>query len=47
MRIAKLSVVLLLVSLLAACGFKLRGSADLPTQTLPFATIALTVDHRS
>ncbi len=47
MRIAKLSVVLLLASLLAACGFKLRGSADLPTQTLPFATIALTIDSRS
>jgi len=47
MRIAKLSVVLLLASLLAACGFKLRGSANLPTQTLPFATIALTMDSRS
>lgn len=47
MRIAKLSVVLLLASLLAACGFKLRGSADLPTQQLPFATIALTLDPTS
>jgi LPS-assembly lipoprotein len=47
MRIAKLSVVLLLVSLLAACGFKLRGSADLPAQQLPFAKIALTIDPTS
>ena len=43
MRAAKLSVVLLLVSLLAACGFKLRGSAELPGYKLPFSTIALTL----
>jgi LPS-assembly lipoprotein len=41
MRAAKLSVILLLVGLLAACGFKLRGSADLPGYKLPFATIFL------
>ena len=41
MRSAKLSVVILLISLLAACGFKLRGSAELPGYKLPFATIAL------
>ncbi len=41
MRAAKLSVVLLLAGLLAACGFKLRGSAELPGYKLPFATIAL------
>jgi LPS-assembly lipoprotein len=43
MRLAKLSLVLLLVGLLSACGFKLRGSADLPAHKLPFATIALTL----
>lgn len=43
MRAAKLSLVLLLVGLLAACGFKLRGSADLPAHKLPFSTIALTL----
>ncbi|MCX7144654.1 MAG: LPS assembly lipoprotein LptE [Sulfuritalea sp.] len=43
MRAAKLSVILLLVSLLAACGFKLRGSAELPGYKLPFSTIALTL----
>jgi LPS-assembly lipoprotein len=43
MRAAKLSVVLLLVSLLAACGFKLRGSAELPGYKLPFSTIALSL----
>ena len=43
MRAAKLSVVLLLLSLLAACGFKLRGSAELPGYKLPFSTIALTL----
>ena len=43
MRAAKLSVILLLVGLLAACGFKLRGSTDLPAHKLPFATIALTL----
>jgi LPS-assembly lipoprotein len=40
-RAAKLSVILLLISLLAACGFKLRGSAELPGYKLPFATIFL------
>lgn len=43
MRAAKLSLILLLISLLAACGFKLRGSAELPGYKLPFATIALTL----
>lgn len=43
MRTAKLSLVLLLVGLLAACGFKLRGSADLPAHQLPFSTIALSL----
>lgn len=43
MRLAKLSLVLLLIGLLGACGFKLRGSADLPAHQLPFATIALTL----
>jgi LPS-assembly lipoprotein len=43
MRLAKLSLVLLLVGSLTACGFKLRGSADLPAHKLPFATIALTL----
>ena len=43
MRAAKLSVILLLVSLLAACGFKLRGSAELPGYKLPFSTIALSL----
>jgi LPS-assembly lipoprotein len=43
MRAAKLSVILLLISLLAACGFKLRGSAELPGYKLPFSTIALTL----
>lgn len=47
MRATKLFVILLLIGLLSACGFKLRGSAALPTQTLPFATIALSVDPRS
>ena len=47
MRAAKLSVVLLLVALLSACGFKLRGSAELPGYKLPFATIALTLDPTS
>jgi LPS-assembly lipoprotein len=32
-----------LAGLLAACGFKLRGSADLPAHKLPFATIALSL----
>lgn len=43
MRTAKLSLVLLLIGLLSACGFKLRGSADLPGHQLPFSTIALTL----
>lgn len=43
MRTMKLSLILLLASLLAACGFKLRGSADLPAHQLPFATIALSL----
>jgi LPS-assembly lipoprotein len=43
MRAAKLSVIVLLVGLLAACGFKLRGSAELPGYKLPFATIALSL----
>jgi LPS-assembly lipoprotein len=43
MRAAKLSLVLLLIGLLSACGFKLRGSADLPAHKLPFATIAITI----
>lgn len=43
MRAAKLSIILLLTGLLAACGFKLRGSADLPGYKLPFATIALSL----
>ena len=47
MRAAKLSVVLLLISLLAACGFKLRGSEALPGYKLPFATIALSLNPTS
>ena len=47
MRIAKLSVILLLASLIAACGFKLRGSAELPGYKLPFATIAITLPPTS
>ncbi len=47
MRSAKLSVILLLVGLLAACGFKLRGSAELPGYKLPFATIALSLPPTS
>ena len=43
MRAMKLSLILLLISVLAACGFKLRGSADLPGYKLPFATIALSL----
>ncbi|MCF8179657.1 MAG: hypothetical protein K9J74_14210 [Sulfuritalea sp.] len=41
MRSAKLFVILLLAGLLAACGFKLRGSAELPGYKLPFTTITL------
>ncbi|TRZ90116.1 MAG: hypothetical protein D4R84_16690 [Rhodocyclaceae bacterium] len=47
MRAAKLSLILLLISLLAACGFKLRGSAELPGYKLPFATIALSLSPTS
>ncbi len=47
MRIAKLSVILLLAALLAACGFKLRGSAELPGYKLPFGTIAITLPPTS
>jgi len=47
MRIAKLSAILLLISLLAACGFKLRGGSELAGYKLPFATIALSLDSRS
>jgi LPS-assembly lipoprotein len=47
MRIAKLSVILVLASLLAACGFKLRGSAELPGYKLPFTTIAITLPTTS
>ena len=47
MRAAKLSVIVLLIGLLAACGFRLRGSSDLPAAKLPFATIALGVEPTS
>ena len=47
MRAAKLFLVLLLIGLLSACGFKLRGSAALPGPKLPFATIALSLDPTS
>lgn len=43
MRSVKFSVVILLIGLLAACGFKLRGSAELPGYKLPFTTIALSL----
>ena len=43
MRAAKFAILLLLVSLLAACVFKLRGSAELPGYKLPFSTIALSL----
>ena len=43
MRAVKPFVMLLLVGLLAGCGFKLRGSAELPGYKLPFATIALSL----
>jgi LPS-assembly lipoprotein len=39
----KLSFILLLIGLLTACGFKLRGSAELPGYKLPFNTIALSL----
>jgi len=47
MRAAKLSVIVLLLALLAACGFKLRGSAELPGYRLPFTTIALSLPATS
>ena len=43
MRAAKLFVIVSLVGWMAACGFKLRGSAELPGYKLPFATIALSL----
>jgi LPS-assembly lipoprotein len=47
MRATKLVLILMLTGLLAACGFKLRGSAELPGYKLPFATIALGLDQTS
>ncbi|MBI5792322.1 MAG: hypothetical protein HZA63_12690 [Rhodocyclales bacterium] len=47
MRAAKLSIITLLLVLLAGCGFKLRGSAELPGYRLPFATIALSLAETS
>ncbi len=47
MRAAKLVLILMLAGLLNACGFKLRGSADLPGYKLPFATINLGLDSTS
>lgn len=47
MRATKLSLILLSISLLTACGFKLRGSAALPGYKLPFATIALSLPPTS
>ena len=47
MRAAKLSVILLLIGALSACGFKLRGSEALPGYKLPFATIALSLPPTS
>lgn len=47
MRAAKLSVIVLLLVLQAACGFKLRGSAELPGYRLPFTTIALSLPATS
>ena len=47
MRAAKLSILTLLLVLLAGCGFKLRGSAELPGYKLPFATIALSLAETS
>jgi LPS-assembly lipoprotein len=46
-RAAKLSFIVLLIGLLAACGFRLRGGGDLPGYKLPFATIALGLDPAS
>lgn len=47
MRIAKLSLVVLFAALIAGCGFKLRGSAELPGYKLPFTTIALSLPTTS
>jgi len=47
MPTAKHSLLLLLVVILAGCGFKLRGGSELPGYTLPFSTIALGLDPRS
>ena len=47
MRAVKPFVMLLLIGVLAACGFKLRGSAELPGYRLPFATIALSLPPTS
>ena len=47
MRAARLLLILLATGLLAACGFKLRGSAELPGYKLPFATIALSLPTTS
>lgn len=47
MRTTKLFVIVLLIGLLGACGFKLRGSAELPGYKLPFATIALSLPPTS
>lgn len=47
MRAAKLSILTLLLVLLTGCGFKLRGSAELPGYKLPFATIALSLAETS
>lgn len=47
MRAAKLVLILMLAGLLAGCGFKLRGSADLPGYKLPFTTINLGLDSTS
>ena len=47
MRAAKLSFLTLLLVLVAGCGFKLRGSAELPGYKLPFATIALSLAETS
>ncbi len=47
MRAAKLVLILTLAGLLTACGFKLRGSAELPGYKLPFTTIALSLAETS
>ena len=47
MRAARLLLILLATGLLAGCGFKLRGSAELPGYKLPFATIALSLPTMS